>query len=272
MALSLPPGCGFYPSEEQLLCYYLTHKNRRAVGDAASGSDDFNACDFIKEVDLYSYQPSELPENACFGYSCGGMKKHWYCYTKVSAAEASGRSTKGGFWKMRDKGVQVVDSAVNSVIGNKSEFVFYLGNPGKSAIRTNWVLFEYALVGQACFVVCRVFDKSHCGSDESSLDTPRDIGVQHDGFLSPDSVEAIMIPDCSVDISEDPPSLTADLNDQITTNSIPVGDVQHPSGCQSVELDSEFSLIDRSMLEAGHDQLLLSIMKEDFIELDDLID
>lgn len=144
-SFSLPPGCRFYPSQQQLLCYYLTNKNGNSNRNPrADGS--FNGYDLIRELDLYDYDPFELPDPACFSYGYGARKRHWYCYAAKIVKESRGRrKTKSGYWKRRGTVRDVVGPG-GKVVGTRSSYVFYLGNSPKSAARTDWVMYEYALL------------------------------------------------------------------------------------------------------------------------------
>lgn len=141
----LPPGCRFYPSEEQLLCYYLTNKN---AGGTGNKHDNFCGCDLIRELDLFDHDPFQLPDIACFSYGYRGRKRHWYCYTVrvLKDTRRKTRKVKSGYW-MRQGGVRnVLSGGRNVLLGTRTTFVFYLGNSPKNASRTNWMLYEYALV------------------------------------------------------------------------------------------------------------------------------
>lgn len=129
----LPPGCRFYPSEEQLLCYYLSNKNAE---QAKSGGYDL-----IKELDLYDHDPFNLPDYACYSYGHGGRKRHWYCYTVRVLKD---RRAKSGYWKRKGRVRDVVGRGGKAVLGRRSSFEFYLGNSPKTAVRTDWVLYQYA--------------------------------------------------------------------------------------------------------------------------------
>jgi len=85
-SFSLPPGWQFYPSHQQLLCHYLTNKNNNANSKPLT-DDSVNGYDLIRELELYNYDPFELPDTACFSYGSGGRKRHWYCYTVRVAKE-----------------------------------------------------------------------------------------------------------------------------------------------------------------------------------------
>lgn len=142
-SLTLPPGCRFYPSDEQLLCYYLSGKN----SDPNSGHGARYGCDLISELELYGYDPFELPERACYSYGYGGMKTHWFCYTVRVVKESRGRRrAKSGYWRRMGRAREVVGSGGKVVLGTRTSFIFYLGNSPKTAVRTDWVLYEYALI------------------------------------------------------------------------------------------------------------------------------
>lgn len=144
----LPPGCRFYPSEEQLLCYYLTSKNNNTSNDRRLELFD----DVINEVDLYNYNPFDLPDSTCFRFGPGGRKRHWYCYVAARVLSSGGggrRRAGGGYWKRRG-GVRDVVGGKKVVVGTRRSFVYYLGGDEKkknNAVRTEWVMYEYALVG-----------------------------------------------------------------------------------------------------------------------------
>ena len=135
----LPPGCRFYPSEKELLNHYLTGKNSSVTADRA----DMYGYDLIRELNLYDYEPSELPEGACFAHGYRGRKKHWFCYTESKGGRR--RRAKGGFWMKIGKVRDVFDGG-NVMLGTSTKFVFYEVNSVKEAVRTPWIMYEYALL------------------------------------------------------------------------------------------------------------------------------
>ncbi|XP_054789994.1 NAC domain-containing protein 72-like [Prosopis cineraria] len=278
---SLPPGCLFHPSEEQLLCYYLPKKN---------ASVNFHGCDLIRELDLYEYDPFQLPEIACFSYGYRGKKRHWYCYTArvLKDSRRKTRMVKSGYW-MRKGGVRnVLSDGGNVTLGTRTTFVFCLGNSPKNASKTNWMLHEYALVGhlKASFVVCRVFFRachknsvsenglSSCA--EESFSAVRHIGIQHDECVLPDIIETQMCGGCSIDrkisVSALKPASELDKN-QIAPAAASVATVQRcadPQDSQTVNfsgLPGGGAMFVDALTSQQH---ILSILEEDFIELDDL--
>jgi hypothetical protein len=147
-SFTLPPGCRFYPSHQQLVCHYLTNKNGNGNSNPRI-DDSVNGYDLIRELELYNYEPFELPGTACFSYGCGGRKRHWYCYTVRVAKERKGRTrrtTTNGYWRRRGTVRDVLGSGGKVVVGTRTSFVFYLGNSPKTAVRTDWVMYEYALL------------------------------------------------------------------------------------------------------------------------------
>ncbi|KAF2309791.1 hypothetical protein GH714_005130 [Hevea brasiliensis] len=288
---SLPPGCRFYPSDGQLLCHYLTSKNR-TTNEANDGNRTVSGYDLIKELDLYSLEPFDLPENACYSYGYGGRKRHWYCYTKVRVLNESrggkSRRAKGGYWRRSGRVRDVVDPSGKVVVGTRTRFVFYLGNSVKNAIRTDWVLHEYALIDhvKASYVLCRVFVKSHGGNSisenmltscaEESVSAVRHLGIQKDEFLTPDIVEAKVHADRKNDLSRYALRLSTELDDQVATGPISVTSFQFPSASQSnIESNKPVrtpGLSGGDIFVAETVQQLVSILKGDFIELDDIVD
>ncbi|KAJ4840847.1 hypothetical protein Tsubulata_027781 [Turnera subulata] len=294
MSCNGPPGIRFYPSDQQLLCYYLTNKNDHhqvAAGGGGDGGGEKSGYDLIKELDLYDYEPFDLPENASYAYGCGGRKRHWYCYTKDEEGvrvlstrpqprvrRRRGRAAKGGYWRSCGRDREVVGPGGKAVVGMRSKFVFYLGDSVKSSVRTDWVLYEYALVDRvkASFVLCRVFVKSRGGKSisdnvlsscaEESVAAMRHVGVQHDGALTPDSAEAKMYHDNDVDQKSNlcKYSASRELQERDTMTPISVGSVQFPL---DIQLDEQ-----ARTSEATADMFLVSILEEDFLELDDLVD
>lgn len=279
----LPPGCRFHPSEEQLIRYYLTGKNTTG----ALSSSDHNVFGFnaIGELDLYGYEPFNLPDTACFGFGHGGRRRHWYCYTARVLKEKGRRKAGGGFWKRTGRVRDVVVGKDKVTLGRRTTFAFYLGNSSKSAVRTDWVMFEYALVDhlKASFVLCRVFVKSPSGNNasdhvisscgEESVSAVRHVGIQHDGTATSDIVEANVHGDNSVDTKNEIPKISArllsELDDQVMTHRGFVADFNFPLGIQAH--NPVMSTSGSTRFVDGTTQGLMSILEEDFIELDDLV-
>ncbi|XP_062023491.1 NAC domain-containing protein 72-like [Rosa rugosa] len=269
----LPPGCRFYPSEEQLLCYYLSHQN--SAGQASSGNGGY---DLIKELDLYDHDPFDLPDYACYSYGHGGRRRHWYCYTVRVVKERRARS---GYWRRKGRVRDVVGRGGKAVLGRRSSYEFYLGNSPKTAVRTDWVLYQYAQVDhvQASFVLCRVFVRSQGGTSKSdnglsscaeeTVSTVRHIGIQHGGFCTPHIVPEIhgdkSVPR-NTDKSKDQMTLETEVDKQVETG--PLSSIQ----TNEQVLSSVLGVGNPLLLDGLATEHLLSLIEGDFIELDDLID
>ncbi|XP_052188530.1 NAC domain-containing protein 72-like [Diospyros lotus] len=193
-SLSLPPGCRFYPSGEQLVTFYLTHKNN---------DDRRFPFDVITDLDLYSYDPFDLPEAASFRFGRGGMRRHWYCYTapvsRVSGGKERKRRAGGGYWRSAGKIREVFAGGAEAgkfVVGTRKSFVFYLDESPGAAVRTNLAMYEYALIGhhKASFVLCRVFLRSCCRNRlvSESVASVRDVGIQREATVLSDINEEII--------------------------------------------------------------------------------
>ncbi|XP_027148938.1 NAC domain-containing protein 72-like [Coffea eugenioides] len=246
----LPPGSRFYPSEQQLVCYYLTSKNN---GTNCYGKD------VIKELDLYNFNPFNLPESGCFRFGSGGRRRHWYCYVRRVVLRERGRTrvAGGGYWKKRGRVRDVIEAGAGKVVvGTRKSFDFYSGDSHENAVRTRWVLYEYALIDHhmGSFVLCRVFNKSDLGHNlsehnisscgEESVATVRHIGVQYDG-----SVTSV--------IEESKMHDKGTQNDDNEVLKLPTG--------QGNELDETISL------KPVSEQDLKTILEGDYIEVDDLL-
>lgn len=172
----LPPGFRFHPTDEELILYYL--KNR-------AGSTPCPV-PIIAEVDIYKFDPWELPEKAMFG------DKEWYFFTPRDRKYPNGvrpnRAAATGYWKATGTDKPIVSSKGNENIGVKKALVFYRGKPPKG-IKTNWIMHEYRLTESKnknairplklrdCsmrlddWVLCRIYQKSSHQAEDSSAAT-----------------------------------------------------------------------------------------------------
>lgn len=272
MPMSLPPGCRFYPSEEQLLHYLIQKNNTNVISDSSTinNNDQYFGVDVIKEINLYGYDPFDLPDTTCFRFGRGGRKRHWYCYT-ARAAEERGikRKTAGGYWKRKGQSQLVVRHDGKVVAGTKSSYVFYFRKSPRCVERTDWMMKEYDLVDhpKVCSVLCRVYIKSRRGNTssenvlsscgEESVARVRHIGIQHDGItIGRQPVR-----------NEDKNSIDRDglLAEPISNAISPF-----PSATQPIDMlrSSGFT---GDALSIDTTQRLMFFIEEDYIELDDLI-
>ncbi|GMH26630.1 hypothetical protein Nepgr_028473 [Nepenthes gracilis] len=150
----VPPGFRFYPTDEELVDYYLRKK-------VASRKIDL---DVITDVDLYKIEPWDLQELCKIGNE---EQSDWYFFShkdrKYPTGSRTNRATKAGFWKAtgRDKAIY----SKHSLIGMRKTLVFYKGR-APNGHKSDWIMHEYRLEThenrtpqEEGWVVCRVFKK-----------------------------------------------------------------------------------------------------------------
>ncbi|KAM0940146.1 putative transcription factor NAM family [Dioscorea sansibarensis] len=125
------PGFRFHPTEEELVEFYL---RRKVEGKR------FNV-ELISFLDLYRYDPWELPALAAIG------EKEWFFYVprdrKYRNGDRPNRVTSNGYWKAT--GVdRLIRNEKGQPIGLKKTLVFYSGKAPKG-VRTSWIMNEYRL-------------------------------------------------------------------------------------------------------------------------------
>nr|XP_043638633.1 NAC transcription factor 25-like [Erigeron canadensis] len=129
----LPPGFRFHPTDEELVVHYLKKK-------AASAPLPVS---IIAEVDLYKFDPWELPAKASFG------EQEWYFFSPRDRKYPNGarpnRAATSGYWKATGTDKPVLTSGGTQKVGVKKALVFYGGKPPKGS-KTNWIMHEYRLV------------------------------------------------------------------------------------------------------------------------------
>lgn len=157
--MSLPPGFRFHPTDEELVAYYLKRKvHCRKI-----------ELDVIPEVDLYKFEPWDLPEK-CF---LPGRDLEWYFFSPRDRKYPNGlrtnRATEAGYWKATGKDRKIIFHS--RAIGMKKTLVFYTGRAPHGS-RTGWVMHEYRLDENECeasaslqdsYALCRVFKKTGSG-------------------------------------------------------------------------------------------------------------
>lgn len=127
--LHLPPGFRFHPTDEELVVHYLCRK---------CASQQI-AVPIIAEIDLYKYNPWDLPGMALYG------EKEWYFFStrdrKYPNGSRPNRSAGTGYWKATG-----ADKPIGKPkpVGIKKALVFYAGKAPKGE-KTNWIMHEYRL-------------------------------------------------------------------------------------------------------------------------------
>ncbi|KAL3530589.1 hypothetical protein ACH5RR_009911 [Cinchona calisaya] len=127
-----PPGVRFHPSDEELIVYYLHNKvNSRPLPAAVIG-----------EIELYSYNPWDLPKKAPFG------DEEWYFFSPRDRKYPNGarpnRTAASGYWKATGTDKPIFSSSGATILGVKKALVFYTGKPPNGG-KTDWIMTEYRL-------------------------------------------------------------------------------------------------------------------------------
>uniref|UniRef100_A0A6N2N9Y3 NAC domain-containing protein n=1 Tax=Salix viminalis TaxID=40686 RepID=A0A6N2N9Y3_SALVM len=165
--LVLPAGFRFHPTDDELVNHYLLKK---------CGGQSISA-PIIAEIDLYKYDPWQLPEMALYG------EKEWYFFSprdrKYPNGSRPNRAAGTGYWKATG-----ADKPIGRPrpLGIKKALVFYAGKAPKG-IKTNWIMHEYRLanVDRSAgkknnlrlddWVLCRIYNKK--GSVEKHFPSDR---------------------------------------------------------------------------------------------------
>lgn len=158
--LNLPPGFRFHPTDEELVVHYLCRKV---------------ACQqlpvpIIAEVDLYKFDPWDLPEKALFG------RKEWYFFTprdrKYPNGSRPNRAAGRGYWKATGADKPIAPKGGGGAAGIKKALVFYSGKAPRG-FKTDWIMHEYRLADADRapgkkgsrkldeWVLCRLYNKKN---------------------------------------------------------------------------------------------------------------
>ncbi|MQM16076.1 hypothetical protein Taro_049033 [Colocasia esculenta] len=129
------PGFRFHPTDQELVGFYLRRKvEKKPI-----------RIDFIRQVDIYKYDPWDLPRVSNVG------DKEWFFFClrgrKYRNSIRPNRVTVSGFWKATG-----IDRPVHSTaggdshdyIGLKKSLVYYRGSAGKGT-KTDWMMHEFRL-------------------------------------------------------------------------------------------------------------------------------
>ncbi|TVU19601.1 hypothetical protein EJB05_35757, partial [Eragrostis curvula] len=152
----LPPGYRFYPTEEELICFYLRSKL------------DGRRSDIDRVIPVHR------------GALAGG-EEPWFYFCRRQEREARGgrpsRTTPSGYWKAAGTPGWVY-AADGRPIGSKKTMVFYRGR-APAGTKTEWKMNEYraledaddvaapppshvVLQTRSAFSLCRLYTKTGC--------------------------------------------------------------------------------------------------------------
>ncbi|KAL3623429.1 hypothetical protein CASFOL_032245 [Castilleja foliolosa] len=131
----LPVGFRFYPTEEELISFYLQNKLRGTRPELDR---------VIPVVDIYDYNPWDLPKFA--GEQCPSDTEQWFFFTPRQERETRGgrpsRLTGKGYWKATGSPGEIYSSKSYQRIGRKKTMVFYEGR-APNGKKTAWKMNEY---------------------------------------------------------------------------------------------------------------------------------
>ncbi|XP_027353942.1 NAC transcription factor 56-like [Abrus precatorius] len=174
---NLPPGFRFHPTDEELVVHYLKKKVASAPLPVS----------IIAEVDLYKFDPWELPAKASFG------EEEWYFFSPRDRKYPNGarpnRAATSGYWKATGTDKPVCSGTQK--VGVKKSLVFYGGKPPRG-VKTDWIMHEYRLADNkpnnkppGCdlshkknslrlddWVLCRIYKKGN--TQKSPMDHDKD--------------------------------------------------------------------------------------------------
>ncbi|XP_061346166.1 protein FEZ [Gastrolobium bilobum] len=156
------PGFRFHPTDEELVDFYLKRKIQQKP----------LAIELIKQVDIYKYDPWDLPKLVSTG------EKEWYFYCprdrKYRNSARPNRVTRAGFWKATGTD-RPIYSSEGKCIGLKKSLVFYRGRAAKG-MKTDWMMHEFrlpcipdtspkklsdkSLPARDSWAICRIFKKT----------------------------------------------------------------------------------------------------------------
>ncbi|KAJ6962084.1 transcription factor JUNGBRUNNEN 1-like isoform X1 [Populus alba x Populus x berolinensis] len=153
----LLPGFRFHPTDEELVGFYLKKKvEKKPI-----------RIDLIKHVDVYKYEPWDLPKEA----SCSAGEREWYFFCrrgrKYKNSIRPNRVTRSGFWKATgiDKPIYSVGK-IHYCIGLKKSLVYYRGSAGKGT-KTDWMMHEFRL--PACESTASLTNPDDCDVHEAEV-------------------------------------------------------------------------------------------------------
>ncbi|TYI16751.1 hypothetical protein ES332_A08G275400v1 [Gossypium tomentosum] len=148
------PGFRFHPTEEELVGFYL----RRKVDNKSL------TIELIKEIDIYKYDPSDLPKTGMMGEN----DLYFFCKRgrKYRNSVRPNRVTGSGFWKATGIDKPVFSVRSGEAIGLKKTLVYYHGSAGKGA-KTEWMMHEFRLPNPTLtaqeaevWTICRIFKRN----------------------------------------------------------------------------------------------------------------
>ncbi|KAJ3677939.1 hypothetical protein LUZ60_001742 [Juncus effusus] len=154
------PGYRFYPTEEELVGFYLQNKLQNKREEEMQR--------FIPVMQFYSMDPWQLPNLARVPMI--NNDEQWFFFCPRQERETLGgrpsRTTPSGYWKATGSPSVVFSSENGAHLGEKRSMVFYQGR-APTGTKTVWKLNEYRAFDQedrsmvrSEFSLCRLYNNS----------------------------------------------------------------------------------------------------------------
>jgi hypothetical protein len=169
--LTAIPGFRFYPTEEELVGFYLKKR--------VQGGHQLNFDIIIPTLDLYRYDPWELP-----GLAIDVGEKQWFFFVPRESKKCARptRLTVSGYWKATGSD-RAIRNKLLECIGVKKTLVFYKGKAPLGQ-RTDWIMNEYRMPELSSslpkkkmdMVLCRIYKKA--ASQKSMEQRTQSVGVE----------------------------------------------------------------------------------------------
>ncbi|KAJ4836428.1 hypothetical protein Tsubulata_043007 [Turnera subulata] len=143
MALNLPTGYVFTPTDEELVVFYL---KRKIEGEALPA-------DIITTLDVYSLSPEELPPPG------DRYLKDNERYFFTTERTGNVLPTKNGYYAINNSEPEPIFHK-NQLVGFKKELPFYHGQ-SPNGTQSDWTVYEYSVAA------------SHQNNQETSKKMPK---------------------------------------------------------------------------------------------------
>ncbi|KAG0477520.1 hypothetical protein HPP92_013834 [Vanilla planifolia] len=184
--LNLPPGFRFHPTDEELVVHYLCRRIAQQPLPVP----------IIAELDLYKFDPWNLPDKALFG------TREWYFFTprdrKYPNGSRPNRAAGRGYWKATGADKPVTPAGSGRPLGIKKALVFYDGKAPKG-LKTDWIMHEYRLADTNRntrrngslrlddWVLCRLYNKKNSWQKQHREAQTENEDTTSESFRTPES-------------------------------------------------------------------------------------
>ncbi|CAN6449769.1 unnamed protein product [Victoria cruziana] len=261
----LPTGFRFHPTEEELVCHYLRNKVF-----PSKPSSSRSAVELIREVDVYRFDPADLPAEA--GLATG--KDQWFFFSARGRREGRrSRATDSGVWRFVGRDESVV-STKEGIVGVKRTLAFYRGKR-RCFEKTEWMMNEYVLasggdhfaMNDDSFAIYRMFLNPHFGTRIADGQPDEKYKVaEHDEETAISSIAEIDAQEEAVSESDELQNILMGMLDE--EEELEGLDLQPSDASLHQKMsDEDFSTLDY----LSDEELRTAVLEGDFIELNDLV-